>query len=200
LLFARDRGLWIIADEVYHRFYYDAPRSPSFYDVAEPDDPVSLRQHLLQELGDDRLAHRLDPAPPQLGQVDRKPSSNTRPRGSRLSCSARQPSPSTTATNSFATQVKRARRSREIVCSGLAADRPCPFQRTGGCVSTSSSPSTANRTPRSSASSWSTKPISDCPRRRLRRSRRGFLRLCFLRSPEQIEEATRRLVDWLRRR
>ena len=25
LAFARERGLWIIADEVYHRFYYDAP-------------------------------------------------------------------------------------------------------------------------------------------------------------------------------
>ena len=59
--FARERGLWIIADEVYSRFVYDgAERAPSFYDLIEDGRPRHLRQHLLQELGDDRLAHRLD--------------------------------------------------------------------------------------------------------------------------------------------
>jgi aspartate/methionine/tyrosine aminotransferase len=36
--FARARGLWVIADEVYGRLVFDAPRAPSFLDVAEPDD------------------------------------------------------------------------------------------------------------------------------------------------------------------
>ncbi len=41
LRFARERGLWIIADEVYSRFVYDgAPRAPSFYDLIEADDRV----------------------------------------------------------------------------------------------------------------------------------------------------------------
>ena len=38
--FARAKGLWILADEVYHRFFYEGARSPSFYDVAEPDDRI----------------------------------------------------------------------------------------------------------------------------------------------------------------
>lgn len=39
--FALEHGLWIIADEVYGRFVYDgATRAPSFYDVAEDDDPI----------------------------------------------------------------------------------------------------------------------------------------------------------------
>ena len=38
--FARDRGIWIIADEVYHRITYDRDTSPSFLDLAEPEDPV----------------------------------------------------------------------------------------------------------------------------------------------------------------
>ena len=38
--FARDRGLWIVADEVYHRLAYDTPRSPSFLEVAEPEDKL----------------------------------------------------------------------------------------------------------------------------------------------------------------
>jgi aspartate/methionine/tyrosine aminotransferase len=41
LTFARSRGLWIMADEVYNRFVYDgAARAPSFYDIAAPDDRV----------------------------------------------------------------------------------------------------------------------------------------------------------------
>ena len=38
--FARDRGLWILADEVYGRIFYDRPAAPSFLEIAAPDDPV----------------------------------------------------------------------------------------------------------------------------------------------------------------
>lgn len=38
--FARERGIWIVADEVYTRLVYDRPVSPSFIDIAEPDDPL----------------------------------------------------------------------------------------------------------------------------------------------------------------
>ncbi len=45
LAFCRARGIWILADEVYHRFVYDRPaaerpRAPSFLDLIEPEDPV----------------------------------------------------------------------------------------------------------------------------------------------------------------
>ena len=38
--FARNRGIWIIADEVYHRITYGRETAPSFLDLAEPEDPV----------------------------------------------------------------------------------------------------------------------------------------------------------------
>lgn len=43
--FCRHRGLWLIADEVYHRFVYDPARfptgvAPSFLRIAEADDPL----------------------------------------------------------------------------------------------------------------------------------------------------------------
>jgi len=40
LEFARARGIWIIADEVYTRISYEAPRAPSFLDIAQPEDPL----------------------------------------------------------------------------------------------------------------------------------------------------------------
>lgn len=36
--FARDRGLWIVSDEVYVRLVYDVPVAPSFLEFADPDD------------------------------------------------------------------------------------------------------------------------------------------------------------------
>ena len=40
--FCRERGLWLIADEVYARiiYDYDRPAAPSFLELAEPDDPL----------------------------------------------------------------------------------------------------------------------------------------------------------------
>jgi aspartate aminotransferase len=40
LEFARARGIWIIADEVYTRLSYESERAPSFLDIAKPDDPL----------------------------------------------------------------------------------------------------------------------------------------------------------------
>lgn len=36
--FARERGFWIIVDEVYGRYFYEGSRAPSFLDVAEEGD------------------------------------------------------------------------------------------------------------------------------------------------------------------
>lgn len=37
---ARRHGIWIIADEIYSRFYYDGRRAPSFLDIAEAEDRI----------------------------------------------------------------------------------------------------------------------------------------------------------------
>ena len=40
LAFCRQRGIWIVADEVYDRLVYDRPVAPSFLDIAEPEDLI----------------------------------------------------------------------------------------------------------------------------------------------------------------
>jgi aspartate/methionine/tyrosine aminotransferase len=40
LAFARERGIAILSDEVYHRLVYDRPVAFSFLEIARPDDPV----------------------------------------------------------------------------------------------------------------------------------------------------------------
>lgn len=38
--FAREKGIWVIADEVYARMVYDRRAAPSFLEVAKPEDPL----------------------------------------------------------------------------------------------------------------------------------------------------------------
>ena len=40
LAFCRERDILLIADEVYHRTYFDGARAPSFLEVARDDDPL----------------------------------------------------------------------------------------------------------------------------------------------------------------
>jgi len=42
LEFARKRGIWIMADEVYARLIYTRPVAPSFLEIATPDDAVMV--------------------------------------------------------------------------------------------------------------------------------------------------------------
>ncbi|HEY6335525.1 MAG TPA: pyridoxal phosphate-dependent aminotransferase [Alphaproteobacteria bacterium] len=40
--FCRERNIWILADEVYHRLVYNSNAAPSFLEIAEPGDPVFI--------------------------------------------------------------------------------------------------------------------------------------------------------------
>jgi len=42
--FARQRGIWVMADEVYARLVYDRPHAPSFLEHAGADDPLIVLQ------------------------------------------------------------------------------------------------------------------------------------------------------------
>jgi aspartate/methionine/tyrosine aminotransferase len=42
LAHARERGIWILSDEVYSRIAYGVRHAPSFMTLAEPDDPVVI--------------------------------------------------------------------------------------------------------------------------------------------------------------
>jgi len=54
--FARRRGLWLVADEVYGRIVYGNRKAPFLLDQAEPEDRLIAVNSFFEELGDDRLA------------------------------------------------------------------------------------------------------------------------------------------------
>ena len=71
--FADRRGLWIVADEVYHRFTYGGRAAPVVLRSRRAGRACPLRQHVLEELGDDRLARRLAVGAAGAGPGDREP-------------------------------------------------------------------------------------------------------------------------------
>jgi len=66
---ARRQGLWIIADEIYGRFYYEGPRAPSFHDIMAEDDRILFVQTFSKNWA--MTGWRLGwlEAPPALGQI-----------------------------------------------------------------------------------------------------------------------------------
>ena len=74
LAFARERGLWIIADEVYSRFVFDgAERAPSFYDVMDEDDRIIFVNTFSKNWAMTGWRIGWIAAPPALGDGDREP-------------------------------------------------------------------------------------------------------------------------------
>ena len=127
LAFARERGLWIIADEIYGRFVYDdavrAPgtaRAASFHDVAEPDDRILYVQTFSKNWAMTGWRVGWLEAPVELG-----PTIENLVQYSTSGVAAFLQQGALAALRDgegfVAEQVGRAARGRAIVCEGLAA-------------------------------------------------------------------------------
>ena len=194
LALARRHGLWIIADETYARFWYgEGERAPSFLDVMDAGRPHPVRQHVLQELGDDRLAHRLDQWPtPALGQVIENmiqySTSGVAAFMQRAALVAVE-----RGEGFVAHQIARARHGRDLMCDALSATGRCRFAVPAGAFYL-----------------FFTVDGEDDPRRLVMRlidegniglapgtafgaGGEKFLRLCFARKAEDLELAAERL-------
>jgi aspartate/methionine/tyrosine aminotransferase len=69
LEFCRQRGIWIIADEVYQRFSYDYPVAPSFLQIADRDDRLLVVNSFSKNWAMTGWRVGWMVAPPALGQV-----------------------------------------------------------------------------------------------------------------------------------
>jgi len=67
--FARARGLWIIADEIYARFYYAGGVAPSFLEFRRPDDRIIFVNTFSKMWAMTGWRIGWLQAPPELGQV-----------------------------------------------------------------------------------------------------------------------------------
>ena len=198
LAFARERGLWIVADEVYHRFYYAGQRSPSFYDIAEDDDRLLQVNTFSKNWAMTGWRIGWLSAPPALGQVienlvqySTSGVAAFMQRGAVVALDEGE--------DFVRLQVERARTGRDIVGNGLAATGRVRFAEPAGAFYLFFAVDGEPDTRQLGLKLVDEANVGLAPGDAFGEAGRGFMRLCFARGAEQMEEATWRLVKWIGR-
>ncbi len=195
---AREHGLWIVADEIYGRLTYDGARAPSFHDVMAPDDKILFVQTLSKNWAMTGFRVGWLEAPPALGPVIENlvqfTTSGVPVFTQRAAIAALNEGEAF-----LAAQIERCRRSRDILCEGLRATSRVRFFAPEATFYLFFE---IDGFPDSRALALrliDEAGIGTAPGSAFGPGGEGHLRVCFARDPALMEEATRRLVRWLKR-
>ena len=196
LAIARRHGLWIVADEIYGRITYDGVRAPSFHDVMAPDDKILFVQTLSKNWAMTGFRIGWLEAPRELGPVIENlvqyTSSGVPVFNQRAATAALEQGEAF-----LAGQIERWRRSRDILCEGLARTGRVRFFEPEAAFYLFCS---IDGFPDSRALALrliDEAGVGAAPGAAFGPGGEGHLRLCFARDPDQIGEAARRMARWL---
>ena len=198
LALARKHGLWIVADEVYGRFYWgEGSRAPSFHDVMSPDDRILFVNTFSKNWAMTGWRIGWIQTDPALGQVIENliqaSTSGVAVFMQRAAVVALEQ-----GEEFVGRQVARARRGREIVAALAAHGRVRLVPPAGAFYQLLS----IEGEPDSRALCF--KLIDEAnvglaPGAAFGPGAERYLRLCFSRGEESLSEAVRRLSAWLER-
>ena len=200
LAFARQHGLWIIADEIYSRFYWrgDAERAPSFNDVMDPEDRIVFVNTFSKNWSMTGWRLGWITAHPALGQVFENlvqfATSGVPVFNQRAGIAAIERG------EDYAKHViSRAREGRRIACDALMATGKVRLVPPDGAFYLFFAIEGKTDTRRLGLEIVDGANVGLAPGDAFGLGGQGYMRLCFLRSPEQLTEAMNRLASWLLR-
>ncbi len=202
--FARRRGLWIIADEVYARFFYPADGRlgalpPSFLQHCDPDERIIFCNTFSKNWAMTGWRMGWLIAPKLLGQaIENLVQYNTSGTTTFLqrACIAALEQ----GEGFVASQIRRAARGRTIVCDALAAVPSVEFAPPEGAFYLFFRIAGAGESIALSRRLIDESGVGCAPGSAFGPGGEGFLRLCFARREEDLVEAAGRLVRWLEAR
>jgi len=196
--FARRRGLWIIADEVYHRFFYAGGRAPSFYDIAEDDDRIFYVNTFSKNWAMTGWRIGWLSGPPAVAPVV-----ENLVQYSTSGVAAFMQRAATAALDGgedfVRAQVERARVGREIMTETLAATGRARFVEPDGAFYLFFGVDGIADTSRLALRLVDEANVGVAPGTAFGAAGQGFMRLCFARDAGQMRLAATRLADWIRR-
>ena len=198
LALARRHGLWIVADEVYGRFYFGgAPRAPSFHDVMEAGDMILFVNTFSKNWAMTGWRIGWIEADPSLGQVIENliqaSTSGVAVFMQRAAVVALE-----RGEGFVAHQVERARRGRDIVAKLKDTGRVRLVKPEGAFYQLLA----VEGEPDSRALVFrliDEANIGLAPGTAFGPGAESYMRLCFARSPESLGHAVERLTAWLKR-
>jgi aspartate/methionine/tyrosine aminotransferase len=197
LAIARRHGLWIIADEIYGRLTYDGARAPSFHDVMAPDDKILFVQTLSKNWAMTGFRVGWLEAPSTLGDVIENLVQFTTSGVPVFTQRA-----ATVALDEgeafLAAQIDRCRRSRDILCQGLAATGRVRFAEPEAAFYLFCAVDGFDDSRALAMKLIDEAGVGAAPGGTFGPGGEGHLRLCFARDPDQIADAARRMARWLK--
>jgi aspartate/methionine/tyrosine aminotransferase len=199
LALARRHGFWIIADEIYSRFWYeDGSRAPSFYDVMTAEDRVLFVNTFSKNWAMTGWRVGWIAAHPALGQrVENLIQYSTSGVAQFMQRAAVVAIDQGDEFIDY--QVARARASRDVVCEVLARSGRCRFAVPSGAFYLLFAVDGEADTRRLAFRLIDEAAIGLAPGSAFGPGGEGFLRLCFARDPEQIAMAAERIVGVIKR-
>lgn len=193
LSIARRHGLWIIADEIYGRIVFDGARAPSFHDVMEPDDRILFVHTLSKNWAMTGLRVGWIEAPPVLApaiaNLVQYSTSGVAVPLQRAAVAALS-----NGETFIARQLERFRRSRDILCRGLAATGKVTFAAPPAAFYIFAAFDGQPDTRALAFRLVEEANVGVAPGAAFGQGGERFVRLCFARDPNEIDEATRRLM------
>ena len=195
---AREHGLWIISDEVYSRFVYEGARAPSFHDIAGEDERIVFVNTFSKNWAMTGWRIGWITAPESLGSVIENliqySTSGVAAFMQRSAIAALED-----GEDFLRMQVERSRRGRDIICGALAGSNRVRFARPDGAFYLFFTIDGIEDMRKLSLTLVDEAGIGLAPGTAFGPGGGPFLRLCFARKAEDIEEAGRRLNAWLGR-
>ncbi len=195
--FARERGIWIVADDVYGRITYDVERAPSFLELMEPEERLVVVNTFSKNWAMTGWRMGWVVAPPELGQVYENlvqyNTSGVPPFLQRGAVAALDH-----GEEFFQSMLARCREGREIVCNALAEAPRVRFARPGGAFYLFFA---VDGEPDSRALAFrlvDEARVGLAPGTAFSEEGEGYMRLCFAASADRVAAAMERLVPALR--
>jgi aspartate/methionine/tyrosine aminotransferase len=194
---ARAKGLWIIADEIYSLFHYGHGRAPSFLDVATPEDRILFVNSFSKNwamtgwrVGWIKTHPSLQQVFENLIQYSTSGVAQFMQRGAVAALDE--------GDGFIAEQVERARAARDLVCGILGETGKARFTVPQGAFYLFFRVDGITDSRSAAFDIVDNANVGLAPGTAFGPGGEAFLRLCFHRRLDQLEEAAHRLAKWMK--
>ncbi|KQV32096.1 aspartate aminotransferase [Rhizobium sp. Root1203] len=196
LALARKHDVWIMADEIYARYYYPGGRAPSFLDVTDAEDKVMFVNSFSKNWSMTGWRVGWIVAPPQTGQVLENliqySTSGVAQFMQKGAVAALNDGDAFVQAN-----IDKARRSRDILCDALIATNRVETLKPDGALYAFLKIDGVTDSRKAAIDIVDKTGVGLAPGAAFGPGGDLFLRACFLRDPAQIKIAADRLCDYV---